>query len=430
MRHHTLLSCNPKFCSTILFDLGASKKNQGHLRLVAFNDDFQPVGDILDVPVSEQGFKNGRQLAQMIGSRVAEFWKAISMLLDPSDKVESVIAFAPETPQNGILDSIYLLETDDGRDPGEIDLNLIQNELVKQDVPVSGDYRLIVFNDSFGGAAALASMLAQDQEHQHHLKPGKKITYMAAGGGLGKKDLIVQEDGVHLVSTVRSNNKDIIHQIVGSALDKAGVAELIRNFCSPLSIPVNIQNQLVGEGDGRVVTSFERAQEYFPHITQEDYYSAADYAIGQFIDGVVTYCYAKALTGTDVFVLSGLLSAGISQYLEERIDGKLVEESDQLRNQFNTLSGKTVLESLILGGVYQRLEASEGSLAGIEPLELVTSLSIPHNIEGWRVLLNATLDSNIFREGSYRIPLTSLTDPSVSLANITAFPVVSPLDID
>jgi hypothetical protein len=364
-----------KFGSWATFDLGASDRYRGHLRVKLLDDAGNPIGKPLDGPACDQPFQQSDDLITGIGQLIAKAYQQAQAILPVEDKLKGVIGFVPAQTKNNIVAHFANLETQSGQKLANVNFNDLVGILKEHGVKLAAKPKVVVTNDMMGGTAFVASKLAGEPT----FKEGFHGVYMATGGGFGVAEL-TYEEGDKLKIKATENGHLTTTGNVSLEASVASAPAIINNFAKALGLDDKTRQTLVAAGDARVVTQLPKAQAVLPRLTERQHKQAGLLAMNQYLDGVSTLIANKVLDGINTVVLAGPLAHGVKHSVETNpkdfqsdLDEYALHHSDDRVSPF---------EKVLINRVWNRLDETGQTQFRVNRLQLKTDLEVNDNTAG------------------------------------------------
>jgi hypothetical protein len=302
-----------RFGSTAVFDLGASNRKQGHLRVRLMNDDGQWVGDAFDGPANAKGFQSGRDLVEGIASAIHQWVQKHREHLSKNDRINTVLGIIPGQAFKNQTPLFINLEQADGVPLSNVDFNQLPAAMQRQGSAMSEHPQVLVLNDMMGAGAAITAALLKDPQQ---FQPGHHLVLNMTGGGCGVADIMHKGDHVELKATElghqpRNDRGETIE--AGSA----SVPALLNHFSKALKLTKTEQAAITG---AKAALNFDTFRTIAPHISHEQHQSAVYAAVDPYLTDLARILNLKLLEGANAAVLTGPVNQATQAFVNANPD--------------------------------------------------------------------------------------------------------------
>lgn len=412
----------PRFASYAISDVGASNREQGHIRTLLYTEDDQLLGQV-DQHISDKPFESEDDFTRGYAKSVADLLNqhADTIKNDPLRQIRGMVpGSAVYTSGQPVITEIGNMVKTNGQTLKHVQMSDIVRHL-KDRVPSGllkddGKTMELEFSNDMVGAAASAIHSLYAEPDKYGMQDGDQVTLMMVGGGFGVVHMR------HFADTENKNGKgqvEIVAAEDGNVVQKAHEASLeqsaasVRAFVSRFKQGLTLQGIALTDaqenalrGNGKAVTVLEEAQKIIPGLTAEQHQQAAMEAIDPLLDALATVINQNVLRYHQKFVLTGPVISGVNAFLEsQKADvpelraelDKLAEASkeDARLAELKDAQDGSVLADMLLSRLWQghwhenKLREFVLGNHHSAPFKLITQLPMTSNAEGGPVLKNA-----------------------------------------
>lgn len=379
---------NVSFGHKIIVDNGASKPNNGTLKISVISDVTGEEIYSYRGEVCPEGFKNNDDYIQGIirgiQETLANCSDKIKTLTRKDRKLSGIVIYSPGATINNqapIIPNLKLLGTQTSLT--NINYNGILSKLraflSKLGIKIRWGCKLMATNDMIGAGAAIAKQLLDNPA----FKEGYNALFLMAGGGLGVGEINHMGKNV-LVKTSESGHINVFGTNHSLESYGASAKALIRNYAEALGLGQAETEKLIKAGDAK------RVLEAASDPAKKD---AVKVAVERFIEAISIISANKVTEGVNSVILTGPLTNGIKDFVEREKD----------------LFGGQSFDDLVKAQIHSRLDSMGSGMAKLYNFNLITDISVPNNTVGGALALEGRFIGGETRGNVLSIPMKALS---------------------